>query len=219
VANDWDVFTLILAFGGGWALIAGVTLMVVKKANPRLKGTDQALVLWFVLCECYISLQRKMEKLLLILIAGSIHFFFEGYFVVNHTRMASMTDFFGQLWKEYSLSDSRYMFSDPFVLCMESITTVRPPSLFPPCFKLTHISGNMGTPLLLNSIPNHHLLPIPPPSPSPCLNRPVLRRRSLLPHQSIRSFLFREDVLSSRALLLLVLLRVYEYLLADCSCL
>jgi cholestenol delta-isomerase len=49
VANDWDVLTLIAAFGGGWALIAGVTLMVVKKVNPRLKGTDQALVLWFVL--------------------------------------------------------------------------------------------------------------------------------------------------------------------------
>jgi cholestenol delta-isomerase len=50
--------------------------------------------------------------------------------MVNHTRMASMTDFFGQLWKEYSLSDSRYMFSDPFVLCMETITAVSPP--FPP---------------------------------------------------------------------------------------
>ncbi|KAL1637930.1 hypothetical protein SLS56_000487 [Neofusicoccum ribis] len=29
---------------------------------------------------------------------------------------------FGQLWKEYSLSDSRYLTKDPFVLCMESIT-------------------------------------------------------------------------------------------------
>ena len=35
-----------------------------------------------------------------------------------------MQDFFGQLWKEYALSDSRYMFSDPFVLCMESWTAV-----------------------------------------------------------------------------------------------
>ena len=50
VANDWDVVTLILAFAGGWALIAAVTLMAVKKANPNLKGSDQALVLWFVLC-------------------------------------------------------------------------------------------------------------------------------------------------------------------------
>lgn len=36
--------------------------------------------------------------------------------------MASQQDFFGQLWKEYSLSDSRYLTSDPFVLCMESVT-------------------------------------------------------------------------------------------------
>ena len=35
-----------------------------------------------------------------------------------------MQDLFGQMWKEYSLSDSRYLTSDPFVLCMESITAV-----------------------------------------------------------------------------------------------
>jgi hypothetical protein len=58
-------------------------------------------------------------------IAGSLHVFFEGYFVYNHARMSIMQDFFGQLWKEYALSDSRYMSSDPIVLCMESLTTVR----------------------------------------------------------------------------------------------
>jgi cholestenol Delta-isomerase len=51
VANDWDVVTLILAFAGGWALIAAATLGVVRKVNPGLKGSDQALVLWFVLCK------------------------------------------------------------------------------------------------------------------------------------------------------------------------
>jgi cholestenol Delta-isomerase len=56
--------------------------------------------------------------------AGTIHFFFEGYFAVNHHRMPSQQDLFGQLWKEYAYSDSRYMTSDPFVLCMESITAV-----------------------------------------------------------------------------------------------
>jgi len=38
--------------------------------------------------------------------------------------MASRMDLFGQLWKEYSLSDSRYMTQDPFVVCMETITAV-----------------------------------------------------------------------------------------------
>lgn len=60
-------------------------------------------------------------------IAGSIHIFFEGYFVYNHARMASRTDFFGQLWKEYALSDSRYMSSDSFLLTIETWTVVRTP--------------------------------------------------------------------------------------------
>jgi cholestenol delta-isomerase len=50
---------------------------------------------------------------------------FEGYFMLNHNRMASAKDFFGQLWKEYALSDSRYMTADTMVLCMETITVVR----------------------------------------------------------------------------------------------
>lgn len=35
-----------------------------------------------------------------------------------------MQDLFGQLWKEYAMSDSRYLTSDPFVLCMETVTAV-----------------------------------------------------------------------------------------------
>jgi cholestenol Delta-isomerase len=38
--------------------------------------------------------------------------------------MPSRTDLFGQLWKEYSLSDSRYQTKDSFVTCMEAITAV-----------------------------------------------------------------------------------------------
>ena len=56
--------------------------------------------------------------------AGSIHCVFESYFVHNHTRMAERRDLFGQLWKEYALSDSRYMTSDPLVLCMEFWTVL-----------------------------------------------------------------------------------------------
>lgn len=38
--------------------------------------------------------------------------------------MGGKQDIFGQLWKEYSLSDSRYMTSDAFTVCMECITAV-----------------------------------------------------------------------------------------------
>jgi cholestenol delta-isomerase len=58
-------------------------------------------------------------------LGGFIHLFFEGYFAYNFRRMGGMQDIFGQLWKEYSLSDSRYLTQDAFVLCMETITAVR----------------------------------------------------------------------------------------------
>ncbi|KAJ5547530.1 hypothetical protein N7513_004764 [Penicillium frequentans] len=51
---------------------------------------------------------------------GCVHLFFEGYFAYNFRRMPAITDVFGQLWKEYSLSDSRYQTQSAFVLCMES---------------------------------------------------------------------------------------------------
>lgn len=57
-------------------------------------------------------------------LAGSLHCFFEGYFMIHHDHMAEAQDFLGQLWKEYALSDSRYMTSDTLVLCMETMTVV-----------------------------------------------------------------------------------------------
>jgi cholestenol delta-isomerase len=36
--------------------------------------------------------------------------------------MPARTDLFGQLWKEYALSDSRYLTRDGFMVCMEGIT-------------------------------------------------------------------------------------------------
>jgi hypothetical protein len=44
--------------------------------------------------------------------------------------MASAQDLFGQLWKEYALSDSRYMTSDTLVLCMETMTVVSPTTIY-----------------------------------------------------------------------------------------
>lgn len=47
-----------------------------------------------------------------------------GYFVLHHKDMGGLQTFFAQLWKEYALSDSRYLTHDPFVLCVEAITVV-----------------------------------------------------------------------------------------------
>lgn len=48
--------------------------------------------------------------------------------MINHGHMASAQDVFGQLWKEYALSDSRYMTADTLVLCMETMTVVCSPA-------------------------------------------------------------------------------------------
>jgi cholestenol Delta-isomerase len=91
-------------------------------------------------------------RIILTEIGGNTHLFFEGYFMYNHARvsevirtyvdpkltkkqMGSRMDLFGQLWKEYALSDSRYLTSDPFVLCMETITAVWKLDM-PPSFAL-----------------------------------------------------------------------------------
>lgn len=69
--------------------------------------------------------------------AGFIHLFFEAYFVINHVSLAGSQELFGQLWKEYSLSDSRYLISDSFLVAMEAITAVQLtyPLSSPPAFK------------------------------------------------------------------------------------
>lgn len=55
---------------------------------------------------------------------GTLHCFFEGYFVFNHATFGRSQFLFAQLWKEYVLSDSRYISGDPTVLCAEAVTMV-----------------------------------------------------------------------------------------------
>jgi cholestenol delta-isomerase len=51
-----------------------------------------------------------------------IHFVLEGYYASNFTTLQGSQHILAQLWKEYSLSDSRYLTSDGFMVIMESVT-------------------------------------------------------------------------------------------------
>ncbi|OLN95644.1 3-beta-hydroxysteroid-Delta(8),Delta(7)-isomerase 1 [Colletotrichum chlorophyti] len=104
-ANETPLVILLASFASIIALVVGASVAVANRANPKLKTSDQLSVAWFSLC-------------------GFLHLFFEGYFILNHKHLASLQTLFGQLWKEYALSDSRYLISDPFMLCVESFTTV-----------------------------------------------------------------------------------------------
>ncbi|PLN83420.1 Emopamil-binding protein [Aspergillus taichungensis] len=105
VANEASIFKLLGAASIVAVSLLGTTFTLVTIARPSLNNADRLAILWFVL-------------------SGAIHCVFEGYFMLNHDRMASAQDLIGQLWKEYALSDSRYLTSDTLVLCMETMTVL-----------------------------------------------------------------------------------------------
>lgn len=52
LANKWSVPTLLGIFAGGWVVILGITLALVRSHNPSLPSRDKATILWFVLSTC-----------------------------------------------------------------------------------------------------------------------------------------------------------------------
>ncbi|KAM0480907.1 hypothetical protein ACHAPX_003795 [Trichoderma viride] len=105
VPNTLSALPLVSIFGAGCVVIFGITYGIIQRTRPSMAAGEVSIALWFALCGC-------------------IHLFFEGYFSYNAFDMASKTDIFGQLWKEYALSDSRYMTQDAFTVCMETVTAV-----------------------------------------------------------------------------------------------
>lgn len=106
--------------------------------------------------------------------------------MLNHTQMASMDDFFGMLWKEYALSDSRYMFSDSFVLCMETWTMVWN-QLQSRYNIVTHeFVDNLGTTIICDGNSHRERLAISTSDPSLSLYRTILWGYALLSYKSFR---------------------------------
>ncbi|KAJ3009967.1 hypothetical protein HKX48_007648 [Thoreauomyces humboldtii] len=93
--------TILAIFFAFVAVLLAVSYTAVS--TTKLPRTRRLLFLWFVTC-------------------GFIHFGLEGYFAWNSTAIAGQDHVLAQLWKEYALSDSRYMSNDSFVVIMESVT-------------------------------------------------------------------------------------------------
>ncbi|KAF4450557.1 hypothetical protein F53441_6337 [Fusarium austroafricanum] len=101
--NTLSSRALVASFVVGATIILGVTLSLIQQSRRKLSKFETFVTLWFALC-------------------GFIHLFFEGYFAVNFADIANRQFLFAQLWKEYSLSDSRYLTQDSFLVPMEAIT-------------------------------------------------------------------------------------------------
>ncbi|KAG0243280.1 hypothetical protein BGW41_002465 [Actinomortierella wolfii] len=96
--------TLVMMFAVFGAIITVSLYLAYRKRNTSIRGVGHQLTfVWFVMC-------------------GFIHLGLEGYFGVYHKTLAGMNTPLAQVWKEYSISDSRYLTSDSFVLIMERIT-------------------------------------------------------------------------------------------------
>ncbi|CAG8012307.1 unnamed protein product [Penicillium olsonii] len=120
-ANVSPVFPLILRFGVLWAAVIVGSYSLITRLRPAYKLSDQIAFVWM-------CLSLSLFPMILTAhitdtrLAGFIHLFFEAHFVIYHATLAGRQGLFDQLWKEYSLSDSRYLTSDPFLISMEAVT-------------------------------------------------------------------------------------------------
>ncbi|GIZ36970.1 hypothetical protein CKM354_000043400 [Cercospora kikuchii] len=101
--NEASVFALLGAFVGASVVLFTSTFILVKRIQPTLTRSELLTIMWFVL-------------------SGTIHIFFEGYYISNFAELGSQQTFIAQMWKEYSFSDSRYLTSNGLVFCLETIT-------------------------------------------------------------------------------------------------
>lgn len=128
-ANTTPLPILLGSFGGIITIVLAASLALAKRVRPGIQLSDQLALCWFALSGCpkangQAGSEAKSANTKLI--GGFLHCFFEGYYVLNHADLPGSQSLFAQLWKEYALSDSRYLTSDPFMLCIESITVVGP---------------------------------------------------------------------------------------------
>ncbi|PLB44501.1 3-beta-hydroxysteroid-Delta(8),Delta(7)-isomerase [Aspergillus steynii IBT 23096] len=103
VPNEWTTLSLVSTFAVACVVVLSVAKTLATNANPRISISELSTVLWFTLC-C------------------PIHLILEGYYALNWATLAGSQHLLAQLWKEYSLSDSRYLTSHAFNMVMENVT-------------------------------------------------------------------------------------------------
>ncbi|KAF9884649.1 hypothetical protein FE257_001402 [Aspergillus nanangensis] len=101
--NDRGTLALISIFAVVCIAVFLGTYLIATRSRPQISTGDIITAQWFVLCGC-------------------IHLILEGYYSLNVFSLPSKQTILSQLWKEYSLSDSRYLNPNSFVHSMESIT-------------------------------------------------------------------------------------------------
>ncbi|POR39374.1 3-beta-hydroxysteroid-Delta(8), Delta(7)-isomerase [Tolypocladium paradoxum] len=123
VPNESSVARLLPVFGCAVAAVAAAAYCLALRSRSRLRPMDRFAAAWFALC-------------------AFLHLAFEGYYICNRTSVAGLQTTFAQLWKEYALSDSRYLTADVFTVCVETMTVV----VWGPLCALTVLAVVRGSP-------------------------------------------------------------------------
>ncbi|XP_004871992.1 3-beta-hydroxysteroid-Delta(8),Delta(7)-isomerase [Heterocephalus glaber] len=104
VPNDLPAWYIVTALFSVFGVLAVTMWLLSSRASVVPLGTWRRLSLcWFGMC-------------------AFIHLVIEGWFAVYHEAILGDQALLSQLWKEYAKGDSRYIISDNFTICMESIT-------------------------------------------------------------------------------------------------
>ncbi|TQV91397.1 EBDP2-like protein [Cordyceps javanica] len=140
--NAVALHTVLALFGGIAGTVVLVAYAAASRQQPALRSLDCFAAAWFALC-------------------AFLHLCFEGYFIYFKGELVSQHTLFAMLWKEYALSDSRYLTGDLFTLCIETITVVRiPPSAyFSPAFAWGPLSLFTTLAIIFRS-PSRHFLQV-----------------------------------------------------------
>ncbi|KAJ3076237.1 hypothetical protein HDU98_004850 [Podochytrium sp. JEL0797] len=109
--------------------------LVLPHFQPSQLSMSKTLVIFFsfvitALITAWTLISRKTRdtptRLLFtwLITCSLIHGIVEGYFAFTNATIAGDQTVLSAVWKEYAMSDSRYMSSDPFVVVMEGFTAV-----------------------------------------------------------------------------------------------
>ncbi|KAJ3475981.1 hypothetical protein NLG97_g9280 [Lecanicillium saksenae] len=105
VPNTLSTVQILAIFTSTLTSVLAPCYFLIRRVRPSISTAEMATALWFVLC-------------------GVIHLGLEGHYARHEHHIGASSHVLSQLWKEYSLSDSRYLTRDSFMVCMESITAV-----------------------------------------------------------------------------------------------
>lgn len=167
-------------------IVTGTLILVGSVLKKRLTTYEKVVATWFMLCKLPTKYHKNIRSgnpanLLFGAAGGFIHLFFEGYFGYTASRIAGNTHLFAQLWKEYALSDSRYMSYDAFTVAMERVTAVRSPGPLSNRSPVTmYYADLLGPALVLPRIRHCDIPSSAVPTPDHRIARPALRRRAVL---------------------------------------